>query len=164
VTDLPYMISRPQNRLDPSVLDREELDRLAATFSRPGHVALIDSTGHRTELPEPLYAHLMSIVHILKEGSAVVMMPENETFTTQAAANYLGVSRQFLVNLLEQGKLNFHRVGAHRRIYFRDLLDFQEKRDAERTRILDELREQVDGAGLYFPEAQNEHRPEGNEG
>lgn len=146
------MIANQQTRLDPSTVDREELDRLVAAFSEPGHVAVIDSKSHRTEIPEPIYQHLMRIIRIMREGQAVVMIPEAETFTTQAAANFLGVSRQFLVNLIESKQIPAFKVGSHRRIYFKDLLTYQQKRDSERSRVLDSLRDEIDEAGLYFPQ------------
>ena len=77
------------------------------------------------------------------------MLPEEETFTTQAAANYLGVSRQHLVDLLEEEKIPFHRVGTHRRVYFKDLLGFERQRDASRRKSLDKLMGDVDEAGFY---------------
>jgi len=86
---------------------------------------------------------------MMNEGRAIIMMPEEETFTTQAAANYLGVSRQHLVDLLESGKIPFHRVGTHRRVYFKDLLDYERNRDTQRSNSLDSLMQKVEDAGLY---------------
>ena len=143
------MLTTLQNRLDPSVFDRETLDSLAAAFSQPDHVALIDPEGKRTELPEPLYRHLLRILNLMREGRAIVMMPEDETFTTQAAANYLGMSRQHLVDLLEAGELPFHKVGSHRRVRFKDLIAYEKRRDEARRRSLDELARKVDAAGHY---------------
>lgn len=65
------------------------------------------------------------------------------------AANYLGVSRQHLVDLLESGQVPFHKVGSHRRIQFKDLLAFERLRDRSRREALDRLATQVDKAGLY---------------
>ncbi|EDY84023.1 DNA binding domain, excisionase family protein [Verrucomicrobiia bacterium DG1235] len=84
------------------------------------------------------------------------MLPENEKFTTQAAANYLGMSRQFLVNLLENGDLPFHKVGSHRRITFKDLIAYEKARDSKRRKSLDALSEQVETAGLYDASYQGE--------
>lgn len=149
--NLLRMLTTQQNRLDPSIVDRKVLDRLVAAFSQPGHVAFVDKQGNRTELPEPICAYLMRIARMMSEGRAIVMLPEDETFTTQAAANFLGMSRQFFVNLLERGEIQFHRVGAHRRVYFKDLLDFQKRRDADRTKTLDNLAAEVEKAGHSFP-------------
>lgn len=147
------MLTTKQTRLDPSVLDRDALDSIAAAFSQSGNVAVIDTKGQRTELPEPVYNCLVKIIEMMHEGKAIIMTPEDEPFTTQAAANYLGVSRQHLVNLLEAGEIPFYRVGTHRRVSFKDLLTYSANRDAKRNAVLNDLMAAVDKEGLYFPNA-----------
>ena len=71
------------------------------------------------------------------------MITEDETLTPQAAANFLGVSRQHFVDLLEEDEIDFHYVGTHRRVYFRDLKEYADKRDDKRKEILDELFDKV---------------------
>ena len=93
------MITTRNNRLDPSQIPDGDLDQLAKLFAKLGHVALIDDQGKRTHIPEALFAHFARVVRLMTERKAVVLVPEDETFTTQAAANYLGVSRQHFVNL-----------------------------------------------------------------
>ena len=62
----------------------------------------------------------------------------------------LGVSRQFLVNLIEKKKaIPFHTVGTHRRIYVKDLLAYKAKRDQSRRKILDDLAQAEVDDGLY---------------
>jgi excisionase family DNA binding protein len=80
---------------------------------------------------------------------AVFMLPEDEEITTQTAANLLGVSRPYLLRLLEAGAMPFHLVGTHRRIKFSDLLEYQKKRSKERRTILDEMTSRLDEAGVY---------------
>ncbi|MDX2109995.1 MAG: excisionase family DNA-binding protein [Verrucomicrobiota bacterium] len=145
------MLSTAQNRLDPSDFDRKTLESLVATLARPGHVSLLDQEGKRTEIPDAFYRHLVRILGVVNTGRAVIMIPEDETFTTQAAANFIGISRQYLVNLLEKGHIPFHTVGTHRRIKFKDLLEYQKHRDASRRKALDELASKVASADLYFP-------------
>ncbi|MCB1134565.1 MAG: helix-turn-helix domain-containing protein, partial [Verrucomicrobiae bacterium] len=70
------------------------------------------------------------------------MVPEDEAFTTQAAANYLGVSRQHLVNLIDKGEIAHHMVGTHRRVSFKDLLVYEKERDKARRAALDGLTDQ----------------------
>jgi excisionase family DNA binding protein len=143
------MLTTRNNRLDPSLIPEEALAELAKAFARPNHVALIDAQGNRTHLPEALFVHFARIVRLMSEKKAVVMIPEDEAFTTQAAANYLGVSRQHLVDLLEKKEIPFHKVGTHRRVTFKDLLVFERRRDKTRREALDKLAADVDAAGLY---------------
>jgi len=65
------------------------------------------------------------------------------------AANMLGVSRQFLVNLLEKGDIPYHMVGTHRRIYAQDLFQYKAVRDADRHKILRELAVAEAEEGIY---------------
>jgi len=101
------------------------------------------------EIPKELFQHLARMVRLMGEGRAVVMMPVDEKFTTQAAANYLGVSRQHLVDLLERGEIPFHRTGTHRRVAFKDLLEYEDKRDRERHDGLNRMFKKVADSGKY---------------
>jgi excisionase family DNA binding protein len=143
------MLTTRNNRLDPSLIPEDELAELARVFAKPDHVALIDAQGNRTHLPEALFAHFARIVRLMSEKKAIVLVPEDEAFTTQAAANYLGVSRQHLVDLLEQREIPHHKVGTHRRVTFKDLLAYERKRDKTRREALDKLATETDAAGLY---------------
>jgi excisionase family DNA binding protein len=147
--DALSMMNSADNRIDPSRLSPEELDRLAEMVIEEERPALVGREGVRLELPDPIFHLLVRVIRTMREGRAIVLLPEDETSTTQAVANYLGMSRQFFVNLLESGQIPFHRVGAHRRVYFKDLLDFQKKRDKERREALNKLFNAVEEAGHY---------------
>ena len=99
------MLSTSNNRLDPSLIPEDQLAELAKAFAKRDHVALIDEHGNRTHIPEVLFTHFARIVRLMSKKRAIVLVPEDETFTTQAAANYLGVSRQHLVGLLERNEI-----------------------------------------------------------
>jgi excisionase family DNA binding protein len=146
------MLTTRNNRLDPSLIPEAELAELARVFAKPDHVALIDSQGNRTHIPEALFGHFARIVRLMSEHKAIVLVPEDEAFTTQAAANYLGMSRQFFVGLLEKGEIPFHRVGTHRRVTFKDLLEYEKQRDRTRREAMNRLTDEVAKAGLYFSE------------
>jgi excisionase family DNA binding protein len=143
------MLTTRNNRLDPSLIPEAQLAELAKVFAKPDHVALIDAEGNRTHLPEALFAHFARIVRLMSEKKAIVLVPEDEAFTTQAAANYLGVSRQHLVDLLDAKKIPHHKVGTHRRVTFKDLLVYERTRDASRREALDHLAAAAETAGVY---------------
>lgn len=140
------------NRFDPSVLTTRqlrELDRLSEAIQADERPALVGREGVRLELPDPIFHLLVRVVRTMREGKAVVLLPESESLTTQAAADFLGVSRPFLVDLLEKGDIPHHKVGTHRRVYLKDLMEYQRQRDSRRRATLDDLRRQVEAAGRY---------------
>jgi len=137
------------HRIDPSSVKPSEIEALELLILKSGRPALVDATGNRSELPEALYKLLVHIIQQMKRGQSMVLMPEDETFTTQAAANFLGMSRQHLVDLLEGGQIPHHKVGSHRRIFFQDLRAYSAKRDLARRNMMDELFDRVNDSGKY---------------
>jgi excisionase family DNA binding protein len=138
-----------ENRVGPSDIAPEEqsgLERMLLGEVRP---VLLTSGGDVIELPKAINDLFVSVVQAMKQKQAVFLMHEDEAFTTQAAANYLGVSRQYLVRLLEDDKIPFHHVGTHRRVFFKDLVKFQRDRSKTRKAGLDKMTEDLVGAGVY---------------
>ena len=72
-------------------------------------------------------------------GQAITIVPQDTELTTQQAADFLNVSRPFLIGLLEDRKLPFRLVGTHRRVRFEDVLRYKENIDSERRKVLDQL-------------------------
>lgn len=70
--------------------------------------------------------------------------------TTQQAAEFLNVSHQCLVGLLETGKIPFRLVGTQRRINAADLMAHKEQDDARRDEVLAELTRQAQELGLGY--------------
>lgn len=114
-----------------------------------GVPALIGPHGEKLVLPDSVYAILRDVVHNMRAGRAITLVPEQQQLTTQAAANLLGFSRPHLIKLLESGVLPFQKVGQHRRILLKDLLAFQKKRDTERRAALNQLAREEFDAGTY---------------
>ena len=84
------------------------------------------------ELPLEVYEQVLEILTQLSKGHSVAIIPQDSEFTTKQAADFLNVSRPYLVKLLEEGAISFRKVGAHRRVKFQDLLEY--KKDDEKAR------------------------------
>lgn len=143
------MKAGPDHRIEPSEVSPEILRQLEGVVQDCQRPALVGQNGEHIELPEALSDLLAFVVDAMKRRQAVFVMPEDKALTTQAAARFLGMSRPYLLRLLDAGKIPFHRVGTHRRIVLHDLRAYQAQRDTDRRSRLDALTEAVDKAGVY---------------
>jgi excisionase family DNA binding protein len=82
---------------------------------------------------------LVDMLTQLGQGRAVTVLPQNAELTTQEVADYLNVSRPYVVKLIEDEKLPARKVGTRRRVAFEDLLRFDEQQRARQRAALDEL-------------------------
>jgi len=112
----------------------------AAGKGQPSTRYLLTGTdvGEQVELPAEVYRVLRQVVQAMSRGMAVTVAPQSQALTTQQAADLLGVSRPTLIRLLEEGRIPFERVGTHRRLMLRDVLDYRERRREEQYRALEE--------------------------
>jgi excisionase family DNA binding protein len=110
---------------------------------------LVGPDGRTQSLPASLYEFLVKLIADLCEGQSVAIIQNDAQFTTVEAARMLGVSRQFLIKMLERDEIPHHMVGTHRRVYVSDLLAYKARRDSKRRQILDDLTSAEAKDGLY---------------
>jgi len=110
---------------------------------------LVSPSGKSLPIPQPVYNLLVRILKDLSEGSSVAILQERHGLTTVQASRLLGVSRQFLVNLIDSGEIKHHMVGTHRRVYVKDLMDYKCRRDNTRRAVLDQMVQSELEAGVY---------------
>ncbi|MGD9893150.1 MAG: excisionase family DNA-binding protein [Dehalococcoidia bacterium] len=134
---------------EPATADERERGSLESIEELLDHedVSVVVRAVDRTqsiELPETAIRLLRDLVHHLARGRAVSVAPIVEVMPTQEAADYLHVSRPYLVKLLEQGAIPFEKTGTHRRVRFNDVKSYREQRQA-----LAKLTELCQEIGLY---------------
>lgn len=110
----------------------------------------IEGRAEPVELPAPAVRMLVDLLVEMAAGNAVTLIPIHAELTTQQAAEILGVSRPFIIGLLESGKLKFHRVGTHRRIHFLDVMAYKQRTTVDRKKALDELADQAQALDLGY--------------
>jgi excisionase family DNA binding protein len=144
-------------RLEPVRAPREdqaEIAELSTALHTPStargtHYDLIGPGGERHRIPLTVVYGLARIAEVLARGDALTIVPVGAVMTTQQAADLLNVSRQYLVRLLDEGKLPYDRTGKHRRLKIEDVLAYKQKRDHEREEKLDELARLTEELGGY---------------
>lgn len=101
-------------------------------------------------LPAGAVPLIVDILRGIAAGRSVSILPSSAELTTQQAADYLNVSRPFLVRLLDEGKLPFRMVGTHRRVRVEDVVAFKDAIDRDRRAALDALTEEAQLLGLGY--------------
>lgn len=111
-----------------------------AAASAPALRLVTDDNHHEMiAIPPGALRLLVDMLTQLGQGRSVTVLPQRAELTTQDVADYLNVSRPYVVSLIEQNKLPARKVGTRRRVAFEDLLRFDEQQRAQRRAALDEL-------------------------
>ncbi len=130
-----------------AIIAKETSQRLTASLGRKtAYQIQILESDHLSEalaLPAAAVRLLADILSEMAKGNTVTILPVHAELSTQQAANLLNVSRPFLVQLLEDGKIPFHKVGSHRRVTSNALMAYKQKTEQQRLHTLDELTEQA---------------------
>ena len=105
---------------------------------------------HEIELPTTALRLLLDILAELAAGNAVQVVPVHAELTTQEAADLLNVSRPYLVKLLEDGEVPFHKTGKHRRVRVVDLMAYKAARDKLSEQAMEELAHQAQALGMGY--------------
>ena len=90
-------------------------------------------------LPRQALVLLRDLLADMAQGDAVAVVPLHTEMTTQQAADFLNVSRPYLITLLEKGELRYTKVGTHRRIRFKELIAYKDKIRQQSSDAMDEL-------------------------
>lgn len=146
---MSILLAEIQDAGPPSAADTElalESSRRLAKFltSKPNDSLQIhiESENERSEsiaIPVTAFLLLKSILTEMAKGNAVTLIPVHAELTTQQAAQILNVSRPFLIEQLEKGIIAYRKVGTHRRVMFKDLMDYKQRMDKNRLNALEQL-------------------------
>ena len=103
-------------------------------------IVVSSPTGERAVVvPRAALERLAEVLEALGNGNEPSVVPMATELSTGELAELLGVSRQYAVRLLDDGRLPFRRVGNRRRVALADALAylrFDDKRRQEGLRDL----------------------------
>src|SRR5262245_9130286 len=86
--------------------------------------------GERSEarvlVPESVKPLVKQILAAMAKGDEVAVLASDAEMTPQDAADYLQLSRAYLVKVIDRGKIPSRLVGNHRRVKVKDVLLYEQ--------------------------------------
>lgn len=124
----------------------------ALDHSKAASITLTDDEGNQPviQVPPQALKVIAQVLGAMSERRPIVLMPSKQEVSTVEAANFLNVSRPFVIKEIEQGRLPYRMVGTHRRIAFNDLMQYAEKMRACQQSALDRMAENAHELGLDY--------------
>jgi excisionase family DNA binding protein len=124
----------------------------ALDHSRAASITLTTTNGkHATvALPPSALKLIGQLLGAMSEGRPITLMPSKQEFSTVEAANFLNVSRPFVIKEIEEGRLPHRKVGAHRRVAFDDLVTYAREMRKRQEGALERLAENARELGLDY--------------
>lgn len=126
----------------------------ALDHSRAPKIVLVEEGGDpeiapTIELPPQALRAIADLLGLMAQQQPVMLIPQKHEMTTQEAANFLNVSRPYVIKLIEEGALKCRKVGRHRRIEFQDLVAYQQQMRQGSEDALQRLTDLSQELGLY---------------
>ena len=124
----------------------------ALDHSRAAAITLTTADGSHpvVELPPAALRLIGQLLGAMSEGRPITLMPAKQEFSTVEAANFLNVSRPFVIKEMEEGRLPHRKVGTHRRVAFEDLLDYAKETRNRQEQALERMAENARELGLDY--------------
>ena len=135
-----------------------ELGTALASLVLREETAHLHFQGHNNQetdliLPMPVMRLLLGMMQEIGKGNGVSVTPLQKELTTQQAADFLMVSRPYLIEeLLDKGKIPYRKVGNRRRLRTEDLIRYRQAEETEMARreaVMQELMAETERLGLY---------------
>jgi len=89
----------------------------------------------REEVGPQLRDVVFALTSAARDGARLAVSSLDEALTPNQVATRLGMSRTHLYKLLDRGEIPSHYVGRDRRIRVRDLVIFEQQRQADRREL-----------------------------
>jgi excisionase family DNA binding protein len=155
------MATVERERLVPPEMTPEQLEMLSAAErmlmesldrSRAATITIESDDGAESPIavPPPVLRVLAQTLGMMARGQTITLVPEQQELSTVEAANFLNVSRPFVIKEIQQGRLPHRMVGTHRRVLFSDLVAYAKKMREGQQSALDQMAAHERELGLDY--------------
>ena len=116
-----------------------QLARMLPEGEHPLRLVTENNQHEMISIPPGAVRLFLDVLTQLGQGRGVTILPKKAELTTQEVADFLNVSRPYVVKLIESGDLPARAVGTRRRVAFQDLIKFDEADRKRRRAALNEI-------------------------
>jgi excisionase family DNA binding protein len=109
-----------------------------------------DGSSPSVQVPPQILRVLGQTLGLMARHQPIMLVPEKQELSTVEAANFLNVSRPFVIKEIGAGRLVHRMVGTHRRIRFADLMDYAKAMRAKQQEALDKKADNARELGLEY--------------
>jgi excisionase family DNA binding protein len=133
-----------------AIIARKAFDNLslAGQAGEPVRLVVRERADIVIPLPARAVSLILSILKAMADQQPVSVIPHEAELTTQQAADFLNVSRPYLVERVDRGDIPHRKAGRHRRIRFADLLAYERQQKEVQLQALGELAAEASRLGL----------------
>jgi excisionase family DNA binding protein len=157
----PMSASLERDRLVPPALSESEKEMVRSAermimkcldHSRAATITIESDDGSTPSVtvPPQILKMLAQTLGLMARREPIVLVHEKQEFSTVEAANYLNVSRPFVIKEITNGNLPHRMVGTHRRVLFEDLAQYAKTMRAQRSDALDKMAANASELGLEY--------------
>lgn len=120
--------------------------------SRAAVITLTTTDGSHPsiELPPAALKLIGQLLGAMSEGRPLALMPSKQELSTVEAANFLNVSRPFVIKEIEEGRLPHRKVGTHRRVALDDLVSYAREMRKRQEGALERMAQNARELGLDY--------------
>lgn len=138
-----------ESTLGPQSISATEMDVMLRLASGEARAYIHDASGSKVDFPENLINVLATVVKAMHQDAELLLLSRHRVMTTQEAADFVGVSRQYIVRLMDRGVISCERTGKHRRVRLSDVVAYQQVRAATRKAAMDAMTDMMVEEGVY---------------
>jgi len=109
-----------------------------------GSIARHPGRSMNVELDASLAGLMEQILEVLAKSGGIAFGPIESVVSPEHAGKILGISRPLVVQRMDDGRLPFHYVGAHRRCKLTDVLDLKAAEEARNEALADAYADLMD--------------------
>ena len=119
---------------------------------RASRISLVSDEGSTpsVSVPPQVLKFLGQVLGLMSQRRPIMLMPQKQELSTVEVANFLNVSRPFVIKEIDAGRLKHRKVGSHRRVLYEDLMEYAATMRAMQEAALDRMAANARELGLSF--------------